>query len=195
MFLQAARRIKSAFLTPEEKPQEVIVIDLGNSPEHGDVFEGACKDTRTAWARTSISKMMKPDQLERLRGVMQTGGPEEISEILVHMMQNPYSSLAMARGFDDSKLVTMAKLMIRAFSEPFAGVRSGEEIIDLCSMRDCLKRWVVSGELPMGQSRSSDIGQITDLICHPAQRSVLAAGFAPAIQFAILALSLEGATS
>lgn len=195
MLLQIAQRLKNSFsslpVVDEEMP-EPPVIDFGNSTVHGEIFEGACKDTRTAWAKTSISKMMKSDQLERLRGVMKDGGAEEISDILVHMMQNPYSSLALAKGFNDSNIVTMAKLMIRAFSEPFVKSRKAGALVDLCGMRDSLKKWVISGELPMGQPRSSDIGKITDLVVHPEQRSVLAAGFAPAIQFAALALSLEG---
>lgn len=195
MLLQIARRLKgvlTAFPGDRHQASEVALVDLGFSPEHGEIFEGACKDTTTAWGQTSISKMMKPEQLERLRIVMHTGGPEEISDFLSHMMQNPYSSLSMARGFDDAKLVSMAKLMIRAFSQPFVELREGGCAIDLRGMRDSLKKWVVSGELPRGQSRTSDIGKITDLVCNPEQRSVLAAGFGPAIQFSILALSIKG---
>ena len=163
------------------------------SVELGAVFDGACKDTRTAWEKTTIRKKIQIERLDQLRQTLLAGSATDIGDLLVNMANNPYSNLAYSHGINDANASKLARLMIRAFLEPFVQSRPASIGIDLGSVRDGLKNWIVDATLPLGQGVHSDIGKISQLLARPEQRCFLAASFASPLEFLILSLQQESA--
>lgn len=152
----------------------------------GDLFEGACRDTRTAWENTSIRRRIPTERIEQLKGILATGDAPAVARLLGEMANNPYASAAFSMGFDDGKANRLGTLLMTAFLQPFVSRRPSGRPLDLSAVKDTLRKWIDDASLPLGEGEGSDIGKISRLIEHPEQRVFLAAAYAAPIQFLLL---------
>lgn len=166
-------------------------ISTADSILAGEVFIGACRDTRVAWQKTNLGAMLRPERVVELREAYSSGDHQTISDFMLRIAVNPMASAAGNMGLNDKGAMRLSGLMLSAFLEPFVRSRGDGGLIDLCALRTALKEWIVSSKLPLGEGDDSNIGQITRLIDGYEQRAFLAASFASPIQFSVMALSLE----
>lgn len=159
-------------------------------PRHSDLFRKACQDTNTAWQKTGLALMARPEKVDRLRTCFRFGTAADIAALLMEMAWDPYNGGGGYVGIDSGKARKLSELLMTAILLPMTWQRDMQDVELLPErIKDALVYWIDTGFLPNHlKSQSDEIRRITDLMGGAPARIALSAPFAAPLEFAVLAL-------